>query len=264
VIQRIFERLFASRQTPPPAERERLSSDTWPAVVYAIGDVHGCLDQLRTMTNMIVEDARDIAGEKWIVMLGDYVDRGPDSAGVLDFLTASPPAGFRRICLAGNHESLLLDFMANPDPDADWLRWGGFETLGSYGISGITFADLPRSTRINVLTGHIPREHIDFLEGLPIALRLPGVTFVHAGLRPGVTFDDQRSDDLIWIREPFLSHDIQSSDRVVHGHTPTDEPVVTPARIGIDTCAFAGGPLTAVRLRPDGEPFFLSAPGSRK
>jgi serine/threonine protein phosphatase 1 len=259
LLNRLLADLFRPRQQPDASVRQRLSSQDWPAVIYAIGDVHGCLAQLQDLTAQIVADAADIAGEKWIVMLGDYIDRGPDSAGVIEVLLAPAPAGFRRICLTGNHETLMLEFIDSPSPTASWLRWGGLETLGSYGIAGNRMAELSRSAMIAVLTSHVPDEHLRFLRELPVSLSLPGVIFVHAGLRPGVPLEQQRLEDLLWIREPFLSAPGEPGQLVVHGHTPGLEPEITQGRIGIDTGAFQGGPLTAVRLQQGRDPIFLFA-----
>jgi serine/threonine protein phosphatase 1 len=256
-----FSKLFGGGSDgPAPPPLPRLATDQWPSVVYAIGDVHGCRDQLVDLQNRIVADAASIGGEKWIVMLGDYIDRGPDPAGVLDILIAPPPTGFRRICLAGNHEIMMLDFLAGRDPDANWLRWGGLETLASYGLGGVLADDAPTPAMRKALSSHVPQEHLMFLNGLSACLSLPGVTFVHAGIRPGVAMELQGVDDLLWIREPFLSDPGIAGHFVVHGHTPGPEPVVTAGRIGVDTGAYDGGPLTALRLQPAAQPVFLASP----
>lgn len=239
---------------------DRLFSDAWPAAVYAIGDVHGCHRQLLEMEQAIIADAAPMRGEKWIVTLGDYIDRGPDSAAVIEHLLQPLPDGFRRYCLRGNHEQIMLDFLRDPANHSYWLDEGGEATLASYGI------DLEREFQGDVLGGfmaylyeQIPPAHLEFIAGLPLLLSLPGWLFVHAGVRPGVEIDRQSPEDLIWIREPFLSGAGMPGVRVVHGHTPTREPVVTPARIGIDTRCFHTGRLTAVRVTPDGATSFLTA-----
>jgi serine/threonine protein phosphatase 1 len=240
--------------------RPRLRFDTWPAVVYAIGDIHGCLDELADIEQQIVADAASIPGEKWIVTLGDYIDRGPDSAGVIDYLTAPPPEGFRRFSLMGNHEEIALGFLADPPSHAYWLEEGGIETLLSYGVDLETRhrpEDVERRLRED-LGNHIPPGHLGFLHGLAAMLTLPGWAFVHAGIRPGIRLEDQRDEDLLWIRQPFLSAELQPGLRVVHGHTPGLEPVVTTSRICIDTKCFATGILTALRISPDGQTKFLS------
>jgi serine/threonine protein phosphatase 1 len=238
----------------------RLFSDTFPAAVYAVGDVHGCYRQLVTIEDEIAADAEAIAGDKLIVMLGDYIDRGPESAAVIEHLAGPPPEGFRRICLRGNHEHMFLDFLGDPLEHLYWLEEGGMETLDSYGIDLGRFDD---DDIVDHLIGRIdatiPRSQLDFIAALPLMLVLPGFIFVHAGIRPGVAIDRQSDEDLIWIREPFLSGPAQPGYRVVHGHTPGAEPVVTPARYGLDTQCFLSGRLTALRITPDGKTRFLTA-----
>lgn len=245
--------------TRPFSVRARLAFDAWPAAVYAVGDVHGCYEALLDLERQIVADGTVIAGEKWIIMLGDYVDRGPSSSHVIDHLIAAPPAGFKRICLVGNHEELMLGFFGDPDLHAYWLDQGGADTLGSYGIDALfdEAQAVPRSLLADI-DAKVPPAHRDFLETLPILVQLPGWLLVHAGLRPDVPLDRQSDEDLVWIREPFLERGLDGY-RVVHGHTPSDEPEVKPFRIGIDTQCYATGRLTAVRLAEDGDPRFFTA-----
>ena len=241
-----------SRRPNQLAGRDRLTRD-WPSIIYAIGDIHGCLRELEALERQIVTDAADIEGAKWIVTVGDYVDRGPRSDGVIDHLLAPPPQGFERICLAGNHEAMLLDYLANPTSEGAWLKYGGLETLASYGIEPHRFIGLPKAQKRAELEAHIPQAHIAFMQALPVMLTLPDLVFVHAGLNPALPITAQSENDLLWIREPFLSDEDSDLPRVVHGHTPGPEPIALPHRIGIDTGAFATGILTAARLRP-GEP----------
>lgn len=242
--------------------RTRLSFDEWPAAVYAIGDVHGCLDQLLALEQKIVADSRSIAGDKWLVTIGDHIDRGPGSAGVIAHLMAPPPPGFRRFCLLGNHEQMMLDFLDDPLANAHWLDEGGTATLASYGV---TLSD-PRLVagalvRRQVEAG-VPASHLEFLATLPICLGLPGWLFVHAGVRPGVPLALQSDADLIWIRRPFLTDPLTGGFRVVHGHTPGRDVVTTPYRIDVDTHCYHSGRLSAVRVTPDGATAFLSVGGT--
>ena len=227
-------------------------------MIYAIGDVHGCLGELHALEDMIVADAAGMAGEKWLVMLGDYIDRGPSSAQVIDHLLAPPPAGFQRTCLVGNHEEMLLAFLENPRRGGDWLENGGDTTLASYGVDLQRLKRSSAKAKAAALDALMPLEHREFLKGLPILVDVPGYAFVHAGLAPGVPLDRQDDADLIWIRERFLDAVPTPGLVVVHGHTPGTEPVVKPARIGIDTAAYATGRLTAVRIGADGSFGFLS------
>ena len=247
--------LFGSATSAPQrAGRAHLAAEGWPAVIYAIGDIHGCLVELRELESRIVEDAAAIEGEKWLVYLGDFVDRGPDSLGVLDHLTARPPRGFRRVCLAGNHEVMMLAFLDNPDRQSDWPQFGGQETLTSYGINAPDFLASPLRQRRAILDSHVPPEHVEFLSDLALTLSVPGVVFVHAGLRPDVPLDRQGEHDLLWIRDEFFNAPPVPGRLVVHGHTPANQAVIVPGRICVDTGAFATGRLTAVRLALNEQP----------
>lgn len=228
---------------------ESLSPGWLPAGlrVYAIGDPHGCAARLAALHRMIAEDAarRPVTqqdGRMLVVHLGDYVDRGPDSAGVLALLRGPCPIpGGDWVHLAGNHEQMML---AALDPDAEdevvgfWLDNGGGATLASYGAD-------PRDRRS---WGAVPDGDLDLLRGLPDSLALGGYLFVHAGVRPDLPLDRQDPMDLAWIREPFLSWRGGLGAVVVHGHTPARGPEVLAHRIGLDTGAVYGGPLTCAVL----------------
>lgn len=234
--------------------RNRLVADTQPNAIYAIGDVHGCHDLLKALEDTIQKDAADIPGEKWIVNLGDYVDRGPKSAQVLDYLRAKPPKGFRRICLAGNHEDAMLTAIRNPQLIPRWLSFGGNETMQSYGVSQKQLDTLSGGKRSagQVLEAFVPEEHVQFLESLAVSLSAPNAFFVHAGVRPGIAFADQTDTDMLWIRDEFLNWTEGHGAVVVHGHSPVDDPFLSSHRINVDTGAFATGVLTAVRIDAGG------------
>lgn len=241
--------------------RPRLAFHQWPAAIYAIGDVHGCIDQLRAIEARIAQDGLNFEGEKWLVTLGDYVDRGADSAAVIEHVMGPAPKHFRRFALLGNHEQMMLDFFGNPAAHAYWLDEGGAETLASYGIE----LDYPPlrdlEGTLQLLDERIPLRHRAFLASLPNVLALPGWLFVHAGIRPGIPLSMQTDEDLIWIRAPFLTSQLTGGQRVVHGHTPSRDIVATPNRIGIDTQCFHTGRLSAVRVTPDGRTAFFSVDG---
>jgi serine/threonine protein phosphatase 1 len=228
--------LTAAPATLPPGER-----------VYAIGDVHGCLDRLVALHEMIAEDiAARPAEHTTLVHLGDYVDRGTDSAQVIDWLINQPPVpADAMINLMGNHEHMMLSAVAGIDPEAPshWLMNGGADSLLSWGV--------PRSAAPSEWAGRIPRQHLMFLRDLAISHRIGPYLFVHAGVRPGVPLPQQAKHDMLWIREPFLSSRADHGAVVVHGHTPKREPVVQPNRIAIDTGAVLGGALTCVVLEGD-------------
>jgi serine/threonine protein phosphatase 1 len=235
----------------PNAPPIRLTAGKRPDLLYAIGDVHGCLDQLRALEARIIADAAGADGEKWIVMLGDYIDRGPASAQVLDHLLAPPPPGFKRICLRGNHEQSLLDCLGDASVIDRWLEYGGVETMLSYGMAASRLDELRRGrpkARRQLLEAHIPEEHLELLRGLPSSLAVPGYIFVHAGLRPGIPIENQTGRDMLWIRREFLDAEYDFGAVVVHGHTPAPEPFVSAHRIGIDTGCYMTGRLTAVRI----------------
>lgn len=250
--------LFGHRRAPQQlARRERLQASVRPVLVYAIGDVHGCLAELRQLEQLVEADAAGVSGEKWIVMLGDYVDRGPQSAQVIEHLLGPAPKGFRRFALAGNHEQMLLDFLDAPNDSAEWLAYGGVETLASYGVDASSGGGRPAALARS-LEAQMPRSHLEWLRQLPISLEIPGFIFVHAGVRPGRALAEQDDRDLLWIREPFLGVPTDNGTIVVHGHTPEVEPVRLAWRVGVDTAAFATGRLTSACIDAAGEVSFLS------
>jgi serine/threonine protein phosphatase 1 len=245
--------------------RPRLTFDHWPAAVYAIGDVHGCLEQLLKLEAMIVADGDGMAGEKWIVTLGDYIDRGRSSPAVIDHIMSPAPTGFRRIALVGNHEKLMLDFLDNAAATLEWLEWGGVATAEAYGVPPDPEQHWRRdpygyADRLRPL---IPAAHLDLLRKLPVCLSLPRYFFVHAGIRPGVPLGRQEEQDLIWIRAPFLNGKLAGDVTVVHGHTPVDGVEMAPGRIDIDTGCFYSGVLTALRVTPEGPVQVLQAHGAK-
>lgn len=221
---------------------ERLAPAVLPAGqrIYAVGDVHGCLDQLDAMHRAIAADlAARPHGDVLVIHLGDYIDRGPDSAGVIARLLGPfAVAGVRVLNLVGNHEDLLLGALEGRRREIEvWIGNGGHAALQSWGVA-------PRTPpkRWGEL---IPGPHIGFMRGLALMHRAGGYVFVHAGVRPGLALSEQTREDLLWIREPFLSSDKPHEAVVVHGHTPEEnDPVVKANRIGLDTGAVLGGPLS--------------------
>jgi serine/threonine protein phosphatase 1 len=212
--------------------------------IYAIGDVHGCIDQLQALHQAIAEDlAMRPVDQALLVHVGDFVDRGPDSAAVVRLLASGPPLPHvPTINLMGNHEFMMLDAMASTADAAIalWLSNGGADTLHSWGIA--------RQTRPADWAGHVPANELLFLRDLVLMHQEGPYLFVHAGIRPSVPLRRQARQDLLWIREPFLSAKTDFGVVVVHGHTPAREPVVRPNRIGIDTGAVMGGVLTCAIL----------------
>ncbi|TIS60670.1 metallophosphoesterase family protein [Mesorhizobium sp. WSM3862] len=230
--------------------RERLMMDMRDTVVYAIGDVHGCYDELRTLEQKIELDALQFRGRKIIIMLGDYVDRGPNSRRVVEHLMAPPPEGFMRVCLAGNHEVAMLAYLDGHLSLEPWLRVGGRETLFSYGIDPDRLADLYGSSEEvdERIREAIPATHVAFMRTLPVMICSERFLFVHAGIRPGIALEAQDEADLLNIRSEFLAAAHRLDRWVVHGHTIVDVPTLDGRRLGIDTGAFQSGRLTALRI----------------
>lgn len=215
--------------------------------VFAVGDIHGRLDLLEILQARI---DRFVAAKGFRttleVYLGDYVDRGADSAGVIDRLIERM-MGHRVVCLEGNHEALFLEFLDGTLPIEPWLAAGGAATAMSYGVEAFR----PEGVR-EALLQTVPLEHLDFLRTLPTFLELDGYLFVHAGIRPGVPMALQAKRDMIWIREEFLNYAKPFGPIVVHGHSPTDEPALLTNRINLDTGAFATGRLSCLVVTREG------------
>ncbi|RUV41619.1 MAG: serine/threonine protein phosphatase [Mesorhizobium sp.] len=242
--------LFQRSRRPRPLPRERLMMDMRDTVVYAIGDVHGCYDELRTLEQKIELDALQFRGRKIIIMLGDYVDRGPNSRRVVEHLMAPPPEGFMRVCLAGNHEVAMLAYLDGHLSLEPWLRVGGRETLFSYGIDPDRLGDLYGSSEEvdERIREAVPATHVAFMRTLPVMICSERFLFVHAGIRPGIALEAQDEADLLNIRSEFLAAAHRLDRWVVHGHTIVDVPTLDGRRLGIDTGAFQSGRLTALRI----------------
>ena len=226
--------------------------------VYAIGDIHGRLDLLDRLLDMIGEDdeARGPARTE-LIFLGDLVDRGPDSVGVIERLMAlreTRPVRF----LMGNHEEVFLRAVEGDLRALRFLvRIGGRETLLSYGISDEEYRSVDYDGLLALLREKVPASHVAFLSAFESWIEVGDYLFVHAGLRPGVKVEDQKTSDLCWIREDFLTHRESFGKMVVHGHSITEDIDERSNRIGIDTGAFASGRLTAIGLEKD-ERWYLS------
>ncbi|MGZ8399948.1 MAG: metallophosphoesterase family protein [Methyloceanibacter sp.] len=220
-------------------------------LLYAVGDIHGRLDLLEAMLGRIEADARSSHAERrTLVFLGDYVDRGPDSKGVVETLIGGLPKGFEAHFLKGNHEAILLNFLDDAWSLDNWLLNGGDATMRSYGLDTDRLArlDAPIELWRQALQEAMPETHLQFYRSLRLSVAFGDYLFVHAGVNPSVPLGEQSEADLIWIRGPFLDHAEAFGKIVVHGHTPGKEPVTRSNRIGIDTGAFFTGRLTALRL----------------
>jgi serine/threonine protein phosphatase 1 len=239
--------------------------DDWPRVhktpacvagelVYAVGDVHGRYDLLKEMLATIVADASGRACGRLptLVLCGDYVDRGPDSARVLTALDWIRRDGRVRLRLIkGNHEAAFLAFLKDPQDGEPWLRFGGDATLRSYGVTPPADpADQAEMIRArDDLLEQMPAAHLRVLQGLELMAIIGDYAFVHAGIRPGVPLARQKADDLLWIRAPFLDQTRRFEKRIVHGHSWVEAaPEIYDNRIGLDTGAYETGVLTAIRI----------------
>jgi serine/threonine protein phosphatase 1 len=229
--------MFLGSASPPSALR-----------VYAIGDVHGRLDCLEQLFDRIKRDVAEYPVSNFrIVMLGDYVDRGPQSSGVLEFLCALS-GRLDIVFLRGNHDDWLLEFIESPEKmSLAFLEYGGWETLNSYGI-GRNRSNLPAVELSRLLTRRMPARHKRFLAELGYFHIEGDYYFCHAGVRPGIALDSQDPRDLIWIRGEFLDHVESFGKVIVQGHTPELQVDLRPNRINIDTMAFRTGKLTCLVL----------------
>lgn len=230
--------------------------------VYAIGDIHGRLDLLVPLLELVAADDRT-RGERatHLVFLGDLVDRGPDSAGVVDHVMRLAAATPNVRLLMGNHEEVFLRALEG-DPKAMRLlfRIGGRQTLLSYGISDEELQTLGDEELLERAQSAVPIAHRRFLEAAEDVIEMGDYAFVHAGIRPAVPLAAQKGADLRWIRSEFLDHPDSHDRMIVHGHTITDEVEIRPNRIGIDTGAYLSGRLTALGI--EGRQRWVVATGS--
>jgi serine/threonine protein phosphatase 1 len=231
--------------------------------IYAVGDIHGMSALLLGMLNVICADAAQAEREAErtiIVLCGDYIDRGPDSAGVLSILSALSLAGIELVALRGNHEDMLQRFMEQPERfGAQWISNGGDQTLRSYEIA--IPAGSPESLREarQAMARRMPMSHFGFLAELKSSFTLGDYFFCHAGARPSIPLTEQSERDLLWIGKDFISADNGFEKVIVHGHHATAEPVIAKHRIGVDTGAYATGRLTTAVLE-NASCRFLEAP----
>lgn len=227
--------------------------------IYAIGDIHGRHDLLTELLDIINEDiAVHSETRNTCVFLGDYIDRGPESAGVIEHLSSLSISGADCIFLMGNHEKYLLDLLVFGASTHSWFQNGGRATVKSYGIAIDGNKRPSDSDNFHAaLKKAIPAKHLKFLGGLKTSWQLGNLFFAHAGVNPARPIDEQRDEDLIWIREKFLNHEKDHGALIIHGHTPRNEPEVLRNRINIDTGAWQSNYLTAVALE-NGHCRFLS------
>jgi len=203
--------------------------------IFAIGDIHGCLEKLQTLMKNIGADPQNDT----LIFIGDYIDRGNSSSEVVDYVIRLKREYKKVVCLLGNHEHMLIRYLEGVDEDM-YLENGGIATLYSYGIS--------RSEKPKKRKAKIPREHRKFFEALLLHYETENFIFVHAGLKPGLQLCEQTMHDLLWVRHEFIDAEDDFGKMVIFGHTPLSYPLIMPNKIGIDTGAVLGGKLTCVEL----------------
>lgn len=220
--------------------------------MWAVGDIHGRLDLLQPLVEAIVADLHESnATRKVVIFLGDYIDRGPDSRGVLRLLAGlSVVKDVEWRFLKGNHEQAMLEFLDDPSAGARWCEYGGERALRSYRLR---VPDLAHRTEAWAsvaadLRHKLTKREMAFLENLELCITVGDYFFSHAGARPGLALDRQSPKDLMWIRQPFLDSPAEFERIIVHGHTPAARVYADQRRIGIDTKAYDSGVLTALKL----------------
>ncbi|MDD5586617.1 MAG: metallophosphoesterase family protein [Alphaproteobacteria bacterium] len=234
---------MTDKPTPPRLPKDQL--------LYVVGDIHGRVDLLVRLMKLIEADAAaNKAASKELIFLGDYIDRGVDSKGVISYLLSRLPADMKKTFLRGNHDEALLRFLQGDLAQAnDWLQLGGTATLVSYGINPFR-ANVVQNLKAlhSAVLEKVPEDHRAFLTATKIDAARGGYYFVHAGVRPGVPLEKQTREDRLWIRYDFLGSKTDHGKMIVHGHSILPEPDVQPNRIGIDTGAYATGTLTCLVL----------------
>ena len=252
--------LFSRKPGKPPG---------WPAGspgkrLYAIGDVHGCLDELTRLIGLIGEDCRAReAKETHIVFLGDLIDRGPDSRGVIDYLRHRPPDFARLHFIRGNHEEMMVRCLSGEASLIPaWLEHGGRSCAISYGVDPALLHESDTDRLEYALLSRIPPEDIRFLSGFADQVRFGDYLLVHAGIRPGVALAEQKGRDLRWIRADFLTSEARHEAMIVHGHTVTESVDCRPNRIGLDTGAYRTGILSALRIEGSETAILSTSPES--
>lgn len=245
MISRLFKRKPQIRAPRTPTVPEGV-------VAWAVGDIHGRLDLLEPLVESIMADAAAHPAQRTLVIfLGDYIDRGPQSRGVIGYLGNLPDdQGLEWCFLKGNHEEAMLDFLDDPGAGPAWCEYGGGATLASFGLRPPQMKHRPEAwAHLSADLAHrvTPAERA-FLENLELSVSVGDYFFSHAGARPGIGLDDQSARDLMWIRNSFLDSEVEFEKVVVHGHTPSIDAHCDHRRIGVDTKAYETGILTAVRL----------------
>lgn len=242
--------------------RRRIMLPELPKNTYVVGDIHGCLDLYDALEARIISHA-DGRNPILIVAVGDIIDRGPNSADVVDRMMEPPPLGVQRLALCGNHEAMFLDFLNGLRGPVPWLKNGGEETLISYGLPYHPQSGFDQGSKrlLRMVEATVPHDHREFLRSMPISLRLPGYLICHAGLNPSRALAEQSDNDLMWSdpssideatpQSPAITDMEALGVRLIHGHVPQPRVVINERRIAVDTGAYGSGVLSAVRLNAD-------------
>jgi serine/threonine protein phosphatase 1 len=251
---------FLRKQRPKTGEAKAYPPVLGEGLLYAVGDVHGCNDLLIRLVENILEDAARSGQTPVIVFLGDYIDRGEGACQTIELLTeiAGWPEA-QSVFLMGNHEQMLLRFLREPESGKKWLRFGGLQTLMSYGIGSA--ADMRGAGSAAQVAQDLAKAlgpHLGFIEGLRLSYRSGNLLFAHAGADPALPADEQEVATLLWGCPAFLETERTDGIWVVHGHTIVDLPIAARGRISVDTGAYFSGRLTAARIIGD-EVSFLQA-----
>ena len=232
--------------------------------VFAVGDIHGCKELLNVIHNKIIEASKNKEGEKLLIYLGDYIDREPDIKGTIQTLSDFQPENFTKVFLLGNHEQMLLDFMAGKRNSLYiWLGNGGLETLESYGIDMNSYIDHSMELKDEELirkqfTRLLPFSHKNFFNQLILNYEWGNYFFVHAGINPDLPHEKQEKETMLWTREKnFFNPKMTCSKIIVHGYTPVEKIEKYPYRINLDTGSFYSGKLSCLKIE-NGKLSFLN------
>jgi len=266
IMRKLVRSLFGPKQTSSRASSRmsgrqealprQIRIPIVPPLAYVIGDIHGCLDLYRSLEDKIIEDAAGASA--LLILVGDLIDRGPDSAGVICHAMGPAPSGMERITLMGNHEQMMLSFLKSPRAQIRWLEYGGQTTLTSYGIGEAQMGNfsLPEAELSERIQAQIPAEQISWIKALPGAVRLGDRYFIsHSGINAQKPLNAQSAGDLMWTRG--FTGPPPPGVTVIHGHTPIETVDLSGRYIDIDTGVYASGRLSAVRLTPDEAPVLL-------
>ena len=223
--------------------------------VYAVGDIHGCKSLVDNMHDKIVETSKKIQGEKLLIYLGDYIDRGPDIKATIQSLIDFKPKDFTKVFLLGNHEQMLLEFIAGSrNSPYIWISNGGLETLESYGTDISKYIDntmelsFDKKIREEFIE-FLPFSHKDFFNQLQFNFIWEDYFFVHAGINPSIPLDRQEKETMLWTREKsFFNPKMTYNKIIVHGHTPAEKVEHYPFRINLDTGSFYSGKLSCLKI----------------